>query len=81
MTEIAVENEQADRVQALSSAVPDEELVAMLVDRARNEKLQLTGAPASARPSAPAATFPLHSALLKPRGTVEAGTRSGRQWS
>lgn len=44
MTETAVENEQAEQVvQAPSSAVSDEQLVAMLVDRARNEGLQLTG--------------------------------------
>ncbi|OEJ49564.1 transposase [Streptomyces agglomeratus] len=44
MTETAVENEQAGQVvQAPSSAVSDEQLVAMLVDRARNEGLQLTG--------------------------------------
>ncbi|AEM85904.1 transposase mutator type [Streptomyces violaceusniger Tu 4113] len=44
MTETAVENEQAEQVvQASSSAVSDEQLVAMLVDRARNEGLQLTG--------------------------------------
>lgn len=44
MTETAVENEQAEPVvQAPSSAVSDEQLVAMLVDRARNEGLQLTG--------------------------------------
>jgi transposase-like protein len=44
MTETAVENEQAEQVvQAQSSAVSDEQLVAMLVDRARNEGLQLTG--------------------------------------
>ena len=38
-----MENEQAEQVQAPSSAVSDEQLVAMLVDRARNEGLQLTG--------------------------------------
>jgi|SRR4051794_12737466 len=43
MTETAVENEQAEQVEAPSSAVSDEQLVAMLVDRARNEGLQLTG--------------------------------------
>src|SRR4051812_36275450 len=43
MTETAVENEQAEQVQASSSAVSDEQLVAMLVDRARNEGLRLTG--------------------------------------
>ena len=43
MTETAVENEQAEQVQAPSSAVSDEQLVAMLVERARNEGLQLTG--------------------------------------
>ena len=44
MTETAVENEQAEQVvQAPSSAVSDEQLVAMLVDRARNDGLQLTG--------------------------------------
>jgi transposase-like protein len=44
MTETAVENEQAEQVvQAPTSAVSDEQLVAMLVDRARNEGLQLTG--------------------------------------
>jgi hypothetical protein len=44
MTETAVENEQAEQVaQAPSSAVSDEQLVAMLVDRARSEGLQLTG--------------------------------------
>ena len=43
MTETAVENEQAEQVQAPSSAVSDEQLVAMLVDRARIEGLQLTG--------------------------------------
>jgi hypothetical protein len=43
MTETAVENEQAEQVvQAPSSAVSDEQLVAMLVDRARNEGLQLS---------------------------------------
>jgi putative transposase len=36
MTETAVETEQAEQVQAPSSAVSDEQLVAMLVDRARN---------------------------------------------
>lgn len=44
MTETAVENEQTQQVvQAPSSAVSDEQLVAMLVDRARNEGLHLTG--------------------------------------
>ncbi|MFE7394775.1 hypothetical protein ACFU9K_47510, partial [Streptomyces sp. NPDC057582] len=44
MTETAVENQLAGQVvQAPSSAVSDEQLVAMLVDRARNEGLQLTG--------------------------------------
>lgn len=44
MTETAVENEQAEQVvQAPTSAVSDERLVAMLVDRARNGGLQLTG--------------------------------------
>ncbi len=43
MMEIAVENEQAEQVQASSSVVSDEQLVVMLVDRARNEGLQLTG--------------------------------------
>ncbi|WP_373463508.1 transposase [Streptomyces sp. B4I13] len=44
MTETTVENEQAEQVvQAQSSAVWDEQLVAMLVDRARSEGLQLTG--------------------------------------
>jgi putative transposase len=44
MTETAVENEQAEQVvQAPTSAVSDEQLVAMLVDRARSEGLQLTG--------------------------------------
>ncbi|MFE9446533.1 IS256 family transposase, partial [Streptomyces sp. NPDC006602] len=44
MTETAVKNEHAERVvEAPSSAVSDEQLVAMLVDRARNEGLQLTG--------------------------------------
>jgi len=44
MPEAAVENEQAEQaVQTSSSAVSDEQLVAMLVDRARNERLQLTG--------------------------------------
>jgi hypothetical protein len=43
MTETAVENEQAEQVQAPSSAVSDEQFVAMVVDRARNEGLQLTG--------------------------------------
>ncbi len=44
MTETAVENKQAAQVvQAPPSAVSDEQLVAMLVDRARNEGLQLTG--------------------------------------
>jgi hypothetical protein len=41
--ETEVENEQAEQVQAPSSAVSDEQLVEMLVDRARNEGLQLTG--------------------------------------
>ncbi|MFF7892435.1 hypothetical protein ACFZDI_11060 [Streptomyces sp. NPDC007907] len=42
MTETAVENEQAEQVvQAPSSAASDEQLVAMLVDRARNEGPQL----------------------------------------
>ncbi|MFF5161453.1 hypothetical protein ACFY3N_35690 [Streptomyces sp. NPDC000348] len=39
MTETAVENEQSEQVQAPSSVVSDEQLVAMLVDRARNEGL------------------------------------------
>lgn len=44
MTETAVENEQAEPVvQAPLSAVSNEQLVAALVDRARNEGLQLTG--------------------------------------
>src|SRR6476620_9656730 len=43
MTETAVENEQAEQVQAPSGAVSDEQRVAMLVDRARGEGLQLTG--------------------------------------
>ena len=44
MTETAVENEKAEQViQSPSSAVSDEQLVAMLVDRARNEGLELTG--------------------------------------
>ncbi|MDQ0784662.1 hypothetical protein QFZ64_000159 [Streptomyces sp. B3I8] len=44
MTETAVENEQAEQVvQVPSSAVSDEQLVAMWVDRARNDGLQLTG--------------------------------------
>jgi hypothetical protein len=38
MTETAVENEQAEQmVEAPSSAVADEQLVTMLVDRARND--------------------------------------------
>ena len=38
MTETAVENEQAEQVvEAPSSAVSDEQLVTMLVDRARND--------------------------------------------
>ncbi|MFE2091501.1 hypothetical protein [Streptomyces sp. NPDC059460] len=44
LTETAMENQPAEQVvQAPSSAVSDEQLVAMLVDRARNESLQLTG--------------------------------------
>jgi putative transposase len=44
MTETAVEKEQDEPVaQTPSSAVSDEHFVAMLVDRARNEGLQLTG--------------------------------------
>ncbi len=44
MAETAVENEQAEQVvHTPSSAVSDEQLVAMLVDRARNDGLQLTG--------------------------------------
>lgn len=48
MTETAVENEQTEQVQAPSSAVSDEQLVAMLVDRAQSEGLQLTGEGADA---------------------------------
>jgi hypothetical protein len=40
MTETAVESESAEQS---SSAVNDEQLIAMLVDRARSEGLQLTG--------------------------------------
>ncbi|GGU06397.1 hypothetical protein GCM10010256_78080 [Streptomyces coeruleorubidus] len=44
MTETAVGNEQAEQVvQAPSSAVSDGQFAAMLVDRAWNEGLQLTG--------------------------------------
>jgi len=44
MTETAVESEQAEQMgQASSGAVSDEQLVAMLVDRARNEGLRLAG--------------------------------------
>lgn len=43
MTETVVENEQAEQVvQEPTSAVSDEQLVAILDDRARNEGLQLT---------------------------------------
>ncbi|GAA2230301.1 hypothetical protein [Streptomyces indiaensis] len=42
MRETAVENEQAEQaVEAPSSAASDEQLIAMLVDRARNEGLPL----------------------------------------
>lgn len=44
MTETLVENDQAEQVvQEPTSAVSDEQLVAILDDRARNEGLQLTG--------------------------------------
>ncbi len=43
MTETLVENDQAEQVvQEPTSAVSDEQLVAILDDRARNEGLQLT---------------------------------------
>jgi hypothetical protein len=45
MTDTAVEDESAEQLlsPAPSSAATDEQLIAMLVDRARNEGLQLTG--------------------------------------
>ncbi|MFE4416393.1 hypothetical protein [Streptomyces sp. NPDC056821] len=45
MTETVVEPEDRDQLaeEAVSSAVSDEQLIAMLVDRARSDGLQLTG--------------------------------------
>lgn len=44
MTETAVESESAElSVETPSDAATDEQLIAMLVDRARREGLQLTG--------------------------------------
>ncbi|ALO98732.1 hypothetical protein SHL15_7738 [Streptomyces hygroscopicus subsp. limoneus] len=44
MTDTVVEPEPAEQpVQAPSSTAADEQLIAMLVDRARSEGLQLTG--------------------------------------
>ncbi|MEU9868021.1 hypothetical protein AB0C87_09275 [Actinomadura sp. NPDC048021] len=44
MTDIGVEEESAEQpVQAPQGAVPDEQLIAMLGDRARPQGLQSTG--------------------------------------
>lgn len=56
MTDTVVEHEPAEQpVQAPSSTATDEQLITMLVDRARTEGLQLTGegglSPQGATPS------------------------------